>query len=394
MKGELQIQFTDELRNNILPFWLRLKDNNHGGFFGRVAGDGTVYPDADKGAVLHSRILWTFSAAYLHFNDPVYLDSAHHAKAFLLDKLWDNQNGGIFWKSDYKGTPVDTKKQIYAQAFAIYGLSQYVRVTDDKEALDKAKELYSLIERYSFDPDRGGYFEAFTGEWLEIQDMRLSDKDANERKTMNTHLHVLEAYTNLYRVWPSADLKKSLMQLLTLFLDIILDSHTGHLKLFFDEQWDCKSDVVSYGHDIESLWLLYEAAVVLGDDAIIKRIESVIPRIANAVTEGLQADGALIYERDPMNGHTDMDRHWWVQAETVVGFSYAARILNDDRYANIATKCWQFIQQYIVDSTQGEWFWSVKADGSVNCSDDKAGLWKCPYHNGRMCMEMIDLMKC
>jgi mannobiose 2-epimerase len=383
--------FVVELRENILPFWMRnMPDRKNGGFIGRISGDGVPHADAPKGAILHARILWTFSAAYRIFDDPEYLKTADRAKGYLLTKFWDHKNGGIFWQLAADGTPLDTKKQIYALGFAIYGLSEYARATGDVEALEKAKELYYSIEKYSFDKSKNGYFEAFTDDWKEIEDMRLSDKDANEKKTMNTHLHILEPYANLYRVWPSAELKTSLRNLLQIFLDKILDCETGHLRLFFDEDWTCKSKITSYGHDIEALWLMYEAANVLGDTDLIERVKAVVPLIAEATKEGLQPDGAMVYEKDEATGHVDNDRHWWVQAEAVVGFSYASVITGQQEYGEIAQKCWEFIQEKLVDKEQGEWFWSIKADGSVNRSDDKAGFWKCPYHNGRMCMEMIE----
>lgn len=384
-------EYLSELTQNILPFWMnKMPDQQNGGFIGRISGDGTAHPDAPKGAILHARILWTFSAAYRLFNNPQYLEAANRAKDYLLKKFWDNENGGVYWQLAANGEPMDTKKQIYALGFAIYGLSEYARATGDNNALKKAIELYFVIEKHSFDQERNGYLEAFTKDWQEIQDMRLSDKDANEKKTMNTHLHILEPYANLYRVWASAELKASLKNLLEIFLNTILDKETGHLRLFFDENWNCKSNIVSYGHDIEALWLMYEAAVVLGDAHLIERTKAVVPLIAEAAKEGLQADGALIYEKDNSSGHVDADRHWWVQAETVVGFSYAAKITGNKTYAEIAEKCWSYIKTNLVDKQQGEWFWSIKADGTVNHADDKAGFWKCPYHNGRMCLEMIE----
>lgn len=386
--------FIAELQQNILPFWMtNMPDLQQGGFIGRISGDGVSYQNAPKGAILHARILWTFSSAYRIFKDPQYLKTADRAKDFLLSKFWDIENGGIFWQLASDGTPLDTKKQIYALGFAIYGLSEYARATGDEEALAKAKELYYVIEQHSFDKEKNGYFEAFTKDWNELEDMRLSDKDANEKKTMNTHLHILEPYANLYRVWPSTELKASLRNLLSLFLNTILDNETGHLQLFFDENWICKSKMTSYGHDIEALWLMYEAATVIGDADLIEQVKRAVPLIAEASKEGLQLDGSLIYEKDEVTAHVDADRHWWVQAESVVGFSYASVITGQKEYAQIAENCWQFIQHNLVDKAQGEWFWSIKADGSVNRIDDKAGFWKCPYHNGRMCMEMIELLQ-
>jgi mannobiose 2-epimerase len=390
MKNLTKKAFVDELQQNILPFWInRVTDRQNGGFVGRISGDGIVHPDAPKGAILNARILWTFSAAYRLFHKREYLETATRAKEYLLTRFWDNQYGGVYWQVAADGTPLDTKKQIYAQGFAIYGLSEYARATGDKVALEKAIELYHLIEQHSFDKDLNGYLEAFTGQWEEIADMRLSDKDENEKKTMNTHLHILEPYTNLYRVWPTTELKNSLRNLIELFLDKIL-AHTGHLQLFFDEEWHNKQKIVSYGHDIEASWLLYEAAVVLGESDLTDRVIDVISSVVKAASEGLQSDGSLIYEKNGTTGHIDYDRHWWVQAEAVVGFWYAYKLFGKEEYRLKADNCWQYIQHHLVDKTNGEWHWSINSDGTINTADDKAGFWKCPYHNGRMCMEMIE----
>ena len=390
MKDLLKKEFEDTLQRNILPFWINNTiDQQNGGFIGRVSGDGIAHPDAPKGAILNARILWTFSSAYRLFKKPEYLDTATRAKEYLLTRFWGTKNGGIYWQLSADGSPLDTKKQIYAQGFAIYGLSEYARATGDTEALEKAIELYQLIEKYSFDTKLNGYLEAFTGEWQEIADMRLSDKDANEKKTMNTHLHILEPYTNLYRVWPTVELKASLRNLIELFLDKIL-APTGHLQLFFDEEWTNKQKIFSYGHDIEASWLLYEAAVVLGETDLTDRVIAVIPSIVKAASEGLQPDGSLIYEKDMATGHADFDRHWWVQAEAVVGFWYAYKLFGREEYRVKAEHCWTYIKNNLVDRAHGEWHWSIKADGSINTVDDKAGFWKCPYHNGRMCMELIE----
>ena len=247
-----------ELIGNILPFWMnRMKDEVNGGFYGRITGTGILMPEAEKGAILNARILWTFSAAYRLLGNEEYLTTATRAKRIIIDRFYDKEFGGIYWSLDYKGNPLDTKKQIYAIGFAIYGLSEYHRATGDKEALDYAIRLFEDIERYSFDSVKNGYCEALTRGWSELADMRLSDKDENECKTMNTHLHILEPYTNLYRVWKNDSLKSQLCNLIEIFIDKILNAETGHLELFFDEDWNSKYRIVSYGHDIEALSLIH-----------------------------------------------------------------------------------------------------------------------------------------
>ena len=388
--SELKSEMLDVLQNNILPYWEKyMQDHENGGFYGRMSGDEKLMPEAEKGAILNARILWTYSSAYRLLKSSEYWEMATRAKRYLIDNFYDKRFGGIYWSLDYKGNPLDTKKQIYALGFAIYGLSEYHRATGDREALDYAIMLFKSIEEHSFDKDKNGYLEALTREWNEIEDMRLSEKDANEKKTMNTHLHILEPYTNLYRVWKNDELRKQIKNLVEVFLDKILNKETNHLRLFFDENWNGKDHIISYGHDIEASWLIHEAALVLEDETLLKRVEAVVPQIANAAGEGLQADGGMIYEKNTETGEVDADRHWWVQAETVVGYINLYEYFNNEDALEKALQCWNFIKKHLIDSKNGEWFWSLKADGTINTIDDKAGFWKCPYHNGRMCMELL-----
>lgn len=387
----LKAEVKEELVSNILPFWMtKMIDSQDGGFLGRIDGYGRVQEDADKGCVLNARILWTFSSAYRILKNPEYLKTAEISKNYLLNHFFDKEFGGVFWLLDHNGRMKDGKKQIYAQAFAIYGLSEYYRITNDRHCLEKAIDLFRLIEKYSYDSQLDGYFEAFNREWGAIDDLRLSAKDANEKKTMNTHLHVLEAYTNLYRVWQDDLLKKQLRGLINVFTDKIVNSQTFNLKMFFDENWNDKTDLVSYGHNIESSWLIYEAALVLGEQNIIEKVKSICIEIAGSSKEGLMADGSMIYEKFFKTGHLDTDRHWWVQAETVVGFLNAFTLSGNEEYLNISLKAWRFITDNLVDPKNGEWYWSVDKNLQPNLKDDKAGFWKCPYHNSRMCLEIIE----
>ena len=387
----LREEVKDELVNDILPFWMnRMTDREQGGFYGRIDGNNCLHPDAPKGAILNARILWTFSAAFRLLKKPEYLETATRAKRYLLDFFYDKQYGGIFWELNADGTPSDVKKQIYALGFAIYGLSEYARATGDREALEYAVRLFEVIEKYSFDPVQNGYVEALTREWQPIQDMRLSDKDENEKKTMNTHLHILEPYANLYRVWKDERLEKQLRNLIKVFVTRILDAESGHLNLFFEEDWSNKYHIISYGHDIEASWLIHEAALALGDQGLLAEIEPVIVKIAQAADEGLNRDGSMIYENFVDKQKVDRELHWWVQAENVVGHINLYQYFHDEDALRKALKCWQFIKENLIDGEGGEWYWSRYADGTVNRKDDKAGFWKCPYHNGRMCMEIIE----
>lgn len=387
----LASQAKKELTENILPYWTSKMCNPAGGFYGRISGNEETDLSAPVGNIMTARLLWTFSSAYRLFKDSAeaegYLAMATRAKDLIINRFYDPEYGGTYWSLNPDGTPLDTKKQIYAIAFTIYGLAELNRATGDAKALEYAIKLFNSIEDHSFDTEKNGYFEAFTRTWDTIEDMRLSDKDANESKTMNTHLHVLEAYTCLYRVWKNSRLEERLRGLIGIFEKHILGPD-GHLRLFFDDDWNSGYDIVSYGHDIEASWLIHEAALVLGDEAVIGRIEKLVPAIAAAAGEGFSPEGGMIYEKNAEE--TDRDRHWWVQAETVVGYLNLWDHFGTQEGLENALTCWDFIKANLIDRENGEWFWSLREDGTVNRDDDKAGFWKCPYHNGRMCMEIIE----
>ena len=387
----LRNEVKEELVSYILPFWInRMTDHEHGGFYGQITGQDLLVPEADKGAVLNTRILWTFSAAYRVLQKPEYLDMATRAKRYVIDHFYDPVHGGIYWSLDYLGRPLDTKKQIYALGFAIYGLSEYARATGDAEALDYAIRLFRDIEAHSYDAEKNGYGEAFTREWGELADMRLSEKDENEWLTMNTHLHILEPYTNLYRVWKDEQLEHQLRNLIQIFTDKILNQKTGHLELFFSDNWVSKYRIFSYGHDIEASWLLHEAALILGDQDVLAKVEPLVEYIAAAADEGLMPDGSMVYEKFLSRKQTDTDRHWWVQAECVVGHINLYQYFEDGVALQRAYRCWEFIKQHLVDHQHGEWYWSMHEDGTGLTEGDKAGFWKCPYHNSRMCLELME----
>lgn len=379
-----------ELVQNILPFWMnKTVDKEFGGFLGQVNGTGQVIKNADKGGILNARILWTFSAAFNQLKNNAYRQYADRSMQYLLAHFFDEDFGGTYWKITFDGKPADTRKQIYSQAFFIYALSEYFKVAGDRVSLEKAITLYHLIEDKSFDKDLNGYLEAYSRHWKLLDDMRLSAKDANEKKTTNTHLHILEAYTNLYRVWKHKELGGKLKNLVNIFLEKIIDPVSGHLRLFFDEHWNSRSSLISYGHDIEASWLLYEAAKVLEDSVLIDKTKTACIALAMASLEGLQDDGSLIYEIDEPLGITDMDRHWWPQAETVVGLINLYELTHHDIHLLQAKKCWNYITSNLIDHKNGEWFGRIKADGSPDLSADKAGFWKCPYHNARACLEVM-----
>ena len=381
-------ELSEELTCGILPFWTAfLGDGEH--FAGRIDGRGKAHPEAGKGAVLIARMLWTFSAAYRMTGRSEYLDAARKVRELLVSRLIDPVYGGVYWEIAPGGDPLCCKKQSYAIGCAIYGLSEYVRAPGDPAALDEAAALFGALEEHVWDAARGGYAEALTRDWRPLEDMRLSEKDANTYFSMNTHLHLLEPCANLLRVWPEGRVAEAVRRLLRIHTDRIFDPQTGHLNLFFDAEWRPQGRTVSYGHDIEASWLIDEAADLLGDPQITAGAGSVSEALAKAAAEGVQPDGSLIYEHDPLTGRTDADRHWWVQAEAVVGFFNRYERTGDEAFLRRSRDAWRYIRTHLCDTENGEWFWSVRADGSVNRDDDKAGFWKCPYHNSRMCLELM-----
>ena len=366
----------------------------HGGFFGRIDGLDQPHPGAPKGLVLNSRILWTFSAAWRSTGQWIYRPIADRAYDYLLRNFLDREYGGAFWSLDATGQPLDPRKQIYGQAFALYGLSEYYRASGEKTALDEAISLFRLIEQHSFDSgfnqgagsSQGGYFEAFARDWSLLEDVRLSGKDANDPKTMNTHLHILEAYTNLYHAWPDPLLLSRIIGLLDVFDRYIIGAG-GHLGLFFDTNWKGRSNLISYGHDIEAAWLLHEAALATNNNEWITKTSQLALRIAAAAAEGLDTDGGLWYEQE--DGHLIQQKHWWPQAEAMVGFLQAWQLSEDTIWWQRSFDSWNFIKEHIRSPDDKEWYWGVEADNSPMPGQDKAGFWKCPYHNSRACLEIM-----
>ncbi len=386
---------TNDLMRSTLPFWMQHSvDTRRGGFYGLVTNDRRVVRDAPRAVVITARILWTFSAVYRRFRQPEFSQMATHAYRYLTEHFRDPVNGGYFWMLSHDGRALNDRKQIYAQAFALYGLSEYHRALRFPEALEAAKAVYRLIEDKSRDAQHGGYFEAYAGDWSPLEDMRLSEKDRNSPKSMNTLLHLLEAYTNLLRAWPDAGLRGRVVELVEIFLQRIIDPQTRHFRLFFNADWQPVDDLISFGHDIEGSWLLVEAADASGDKSLQARTRQAALEMANAVyAEGREPDGSLLYEARP-GGITDARKHWWAQAEAVVGFLNAYQISQERRFFDAARDAWDYIEDKVVDRQHGEWFAVLERDGTPvdetsHPEQVKVGPWKCPYHNARACLEVI-----
>ena len=382
------------LESNILPFWAtRMVDNERGGFYGRIDGHNILHPDAPKGAVLNARILWAFSAASRVLHSTPYRLLAYRAYDYFMHHFIDRESGGVYWSIHADGTPLDTRKQTFAIAYAIYGLTEYVRLTNNQEALNAAIRLFNDLEAhaYKFENEKmskckNGYLEALTRDWQPISDMRLSEQDENAAFTMNTHLHVLEAYTNLYRVYKDPRVARQLRLLIDIFANRIFDPATGHLMLFFDENWSslpCGEGQggVSFspGHDIEAAWLLHEALEVLGDPILLQETLPVCQQLAQAAEDGIFNES-----------------QWWCYAEAVVGYIDQWKLNQKDLPVEAAINlemaevAWDYIQSHLIDREHGEWYWAILPDGTPDTSNDKAGFWKCPYHNSRMCIELIE----
>lgn len=388
--GQMVQEIRNELETNILPFWKsKVLDEVNGGFTGEIRADGQPIPNADKGLILNARNLWSYASCCRFLKDSSLKTLADRAYQYIEARFLDKDYGGAYWMLDAKGNPIDTSKKCYGQAFLIYGWVEYYRISRNADALQHAMEIYHLLETKVKDPVYGGYTEAFDRDWSVNDGLRLSDKDMNEKKSMNNHLHVLEAYTQLFLETRDPDVGRSIADLLAVFRDHIIDRERGHLRLFFTDDWLCKSELDSYGHDIEATWLQCEAAEALGDPEWIKEMRLIAIQMADVcLREGVDRDGAIFHEGWKCHIH-DRDKHWWPQAEAVVGFVNAWQISGDKRYIEAAAKTWRFIQEHIIDQQNGEWHWKVDGDRRPCPDEPKVSAWKSFYHNSRFCIEIL-----
>jgi len=384
-QAELQVELSE-----ILSFWLTQSfDHRQGGFIGKMDNQGLVDYTAPKGLVLNARILWTFSAAYAHTQDPMCLAAAQRAFGVLSTQFYDPEHGGYYWSINPEGSALSMRKQIYGQAFVLYALAEYhriVAVETQEIVLAQAQAVFNWIETYSYDKQDLGYWEAVARDGTALEDLRLSVRDRNDPKTMNTHLHVLEAYANFYRIWPDPYLRQQLKGLIDLFLDKIIHPQSHHLICFFDAQWQPSPGSISYGHDIETAWLLLEAAEIA--QYRVEAARQMAVHVARAAAEGFDPElGALRYEEHLA------ETQWWVEAEAVVGFLNAWELTQEETFLEKALVCWTYIKNELKDKKNGEWFWGMDANGKALEGEDKIGFWKCPYHNTRACLEVLQRIK-
>ena len=381
----------EEIKNHlvsaIIPFWKNLRDDEFGGYYGYMDYDLKLNKKAEKGCILNSRITWFFSNAYTLLKVESLLEEADHGYAFLKDHCIDKENGGIYWSMNYDGTPLDTTKHTYNQAFCIYALSSYYEASGKKEALDLAKELFAMIEEKCTDDQ--GYLEAFTRDFKPESNEKLSENGVLAEKTMNTLLHVLEAYTELYRVSKDETVKERLKWIMDVFADKVYNPQLKRQEVFFDKNYNSIIDLHSYGHDIETAWLMDRTLEVVNDESYTKKISPITKTLTENIYNVAFDGRSLSNECD--KGVVDTNRVWWVQAETVVGFLNGyEKDPSKTQYKEAAEATWQFIKDYVIDKRSGsEWFWLVRQDGTPVEGEPIVEPWKCPYHNGRMCMEVM-----
>jgi cellobiose epimerase len=386
---QLQAECQEELIA-IADWWVNYtQDQERGGFYGEVLADNSPAKQANKGVILNARILWFFSEVAEKVGKPEYKIAADRAYLYVMNYFVDKEYGGVYWELDATGKPLNTKKQIYAQAFVIYALCSYYKLTNNSDALKQTLHLFELIEQYAIDHVNAGYLEAFTREWNLIDDVRLSDKDLNYPKSQNTHLHIMEAYTSLYELVSNKVIGAALRYNIEMFDRFMIDRKTRHLRMFMDMQWQDFSPGFTYGHDIEAVWLIGKAVETLGDKQYYDYLFPDLLAIARTnLKEALAEDGHIMDAYDFATGSISDVSVWWVQAEALVGYLYIYSVTKDEKYFFAAENLWRFIKQHQIDLENGEWFWLSNLDDKSLQPDYKVGFWKCPYHNGRAMMEV------
>lgn len=380
-------EIKNHLTEGILPFWRGLKDEEYGGFYGFFSHDLVLDKTYDKGVILHSRILWFFSNCYLVLKNPDDLAYADHVFAYIKEHCFDTENGGVYWSTTYDGKPSDTTKHTYNQAFAIYALSSYYDASKREEALTLAKSLFELVEAKC--KDEYGYLEAFDIAFRPVDNSKLSENGILAEKTMNTLLHVFEAYTELYRVSGDERAAAQMRWMLDIFADQVFNKEKSRLDVFFDSQMHNLIDLQSYGHDIEAAWLIDRGVQVLGDASYEKKMLPITKTLTETIYKRAFRDGCVLNECE--NGVVNTERIWWVQAESMVGFMNGyTESPEKTEYLEAVKQIWKYINEHVIDKRAGsEWFWALDENENPVTTREIAGPWKCPYHNGRMCLEMI-----
>lgn len=386
LSSTLRSEVVADIKNDVLPFWMNYAVAADGGFYGSVLRDGTPVEDAPRGGVLNARILWSFSAAYRTFKDDAYLKLADQSQRYFIDTFIDKVNGGVYWLVNPNGEVLNASKYTYAMTYAIYGLAEHYLATGNDESLQTAISLYRTLEEKGRDPQNDGYVESFTEDWK-----LLDTYDNNAPKTMNAHLHVLEAYALLYQCWQDSGLKQRLKFCVDLFMNRIYDPQRKHFKLFFDNEWNSLVEMDSYGHDVETGWLLCDASHVLGDQALIDKADQIALDVTKTcLAEGMSEKGYMTYEKK--GGKASKHCSWWGQIETMIACINAWQISGDESYLHAADTVWTFVKQNMIDTEYGEWY-SDCFDGKPGKDAPKVSMWRCPYHTVRLGVEMYNRLK-
>lgn len=381
--------FERNLRENILGFWLAHgPDRERGGFFGATDRKGTPDPLAPRSLVVNSRLVWTFASARRALGNEEYAASAKAAYSYLVANFRDAKYGGWFWSLSASGKVIDTHKHLYGQSFAIYGLAEYARTFGDKEALKLALDTFRLMDGKAHDAKNGGYLEPWTREWKpETKEHPIGPPG---RKTTNTHLHLLESLTTLLVASGDPAVKARLEELYGLFITKIVDP-AGYAHEYFTPDWTPAgpADDASYGHDMELAWLMQEAAAALGkpdDPAGVALSKSLL---THSVKYGYDEVRGGVFERGPAGQPaTVRSKTWWAQAEALVGLLEGWELTSDEGYWRRFEQSAGFVLSTVCDNEYGEWYPQFRADGTVDY-DAKISPWKCPYHNGRACLEVM-----
>ncbi len=383
---KLRYKIENELKGNILPFWLdNLLDENR--IAGSLSNRGIKDDDAPIGLVMVARFLWTYSEAYKIYGDKKYLDIAVVLKDYLLEKFLDIQYGGFYWMLDNNCRVVDKKKIIYGQAFVLYGLSSFYNIKPDIKDLVLCREIFDLIEKFGLDRDYNGYFDGYLEDWTYTDDNCIAPLGVICDKSMNTNLHVLEAYTKFYEISRYDVVKSSLINLIGVMKNIVYDKHSGHQNQIFLKYWAVVSDLISYGHDVETSWLVWDAIEVLNDDNIRGEYKNYILKLLDtSIFEAADTDGSLYNESS--EGVIDKDRIWWVQAEFLISLLNAFEMTGEIKYKNRIFQVWDYIEHNIIDKKNGEWYWLIDENG-IPGNREKGGFWKTCYHNARACFEFL-----
>ncbi|MCR5213345.1 MAG: AGE family epimerase/isomerase [Eubacterium sp.] len=420
----------NEFENHMIPFWKHMIDREYGGYYGLLDYSLKLDKNADKGCILNSRILWFFSNAAVRLNDSDYMTFADEAYDFLQKHFIDKEYGGVYWSVSYDGLPSDETKHTYNQSFAIYALSSYYEASKIKASLETAYELFDIVESKCRDKD--GYLEAFNRFFEKASNEKLSENGVEAGRTMNTLLHLMEAYTELYRVdtedilGKRQEVKDRIVEMLNIFRNKVFNPKKERLEVFFDLDYNTLIDLHSYGHDIESAWLIDRTVDVLNEfsDGRSKYDMSDITKVlTKKIYEVAFRENGMPAECE--KGNVLETRVWWVQCEAIIGFlngiAYSdekgmlvdiTEILDSELvpdfsseidakasektdntldYLRAAISIWKYTKEYMIDSRSGsEWFAEVGLDGKPFTHKAILDPWKCPYHNGRMYMEILE----